>query len=92
MTILDHALRHVQRHGMTERQALNFLTQFTHSQDGIGWNDPVPFLSAALTTKLDTAAARWLTNPANAAKPEPPTVRQSRDRKRAAAGDDPEAA
>jgi hypothetical protein len=90
MTIYDHVARRLARRGMTDCQAHAFLIQFGRTAAGrdFGWRDVAPYLSAAQCERIDAAAVRWLSNPDNAAKPEPPTVRAWRDGKALAAGKD----
>jgi hypothetical protein len=89
ITVYDHAHARVKRRGTTAALAAQFLLQFgTGEGKDIGWGDITPMLTREQAELIDAAADRWLSNPANAARPEPENVRAWKDRRSLKAGKD----
>jgi hypothetical protein len=97
VTIRALALCRVMQAGMSASQATAMLERFERGQGkDIDWEGIAPRLSREQANRIDDAGCAWMLNPANAAKPEPVSVRAWRDGKALAAGKDddegPEAA
>jgi hypothetical protein len=91
LTIRALALCRVINAGMTTSQATAMLERFERGKGkDIDWLGIAPRLSKDQAERVDDAGTAWMLNPANAARPEPVMVRQFRDGKKLAAGDEDE--